>query len=874
MKNLTGNELRQKFLDFFAARGHLILPSASLIPQDDPSLLLIGAGMAPFKPFFTGKMKPPSPRIATCQKCVRTGDIENVGRTARHHTYFEMLGDFSFGDYFKKEIIPWSWEFLTKELEIPADKLWITIHTKDDEAFDIWHNVVGVPAERIVRLEDNFWEIGTGPCGPDSEIHIDLGKERGCGKPTCGPGCDCDRFLELWNLVFTQFNKNEDGSYTPLVHKNIDTGAGLERIASVLQGKPSNFETDLIYPIIEYAAKISGKEYAKDKKTDISLKVIADHARSLTFMIGDGILPSNEGRGYILRRILRRAIRHGRLLGIKDNFLVGAADVVIGMYGGHYTDLVEKASYIKKVIAMEESRFMATLEQGTELLNTAIADLKAKNQTTLPGAEAFKLYDTFGFPWELTEEILGEEGLTMDKNGFDKAMEEQRERARAARNDKEGRPVVYDTRKLKVSELTVDETSDEGSIVAIYPIAQPQGMDTAEDGTEVAVILDNTGFHAEGGGQLGDTGRLLAPAGIVNVENTKKLPDGSTIHLGSVAEGTISVGDKVSFEINNERKHDIARNHTATHLLQAALRKVLGDHVNQAGSYVGPDRLRFDFSHFAPVTPEELVQVEDMVNEKILASIPLDIQEMPIAQAKAKGAMALFGEKYGNIVRVVCVPGYSMELCGGVHVGNTAELGMFKILSESSVGAGVRRIEAVTGHGVLNYIRETEGMVNAIASNLKTSPAQILPRMAALQEEVKAEKHKYEELEHKMAASQLGSLDADAKEMKGFKVLVKQVSCDNVDALRQMGDQLRDKLGGIVVLAAPMGENKVSVLAMASKAAVAQGFHAGKVVKEVAQVMGGSGGGRPDMAQAGGKDVTKLPEALQKAWDVIPQLLK
>ena len=874
MKNLTGNELRQKFLDYFAERGHLVLPSASLIPHDDPTLLLIGAGMAPFKPFFTGKMTPPSPRIATCQKCVRTGDIENVGRTARHHTYFEMLGNFSFGDYFKKEVIPWAWDFLTKELELPADKLWITIHTEDDEAFDIWHNVVGIPAERIVRLEENFWEIGSGPCGPDSEIHIDLGPERGCGKPTCGPGCDCDRFLELWNLVFTQYNQNDDGTYTPLAHKNIDTGAGLERIASVLQGKPSNFETDLIFPIIEYAANIAKVEYAKDKATDVSLKVIADHARSMTFMIGDGILPSNEGRGYILRRILRRAIRHARLLGIKDKFLVGAAEVVIGMYGEHYKDLVEKRSYIEKVIAMEEARFMETLEQGTELLNTEIEALKAKNSTTLDGKEAFKLYDTFGFPWELTQEILEEQGMTMDKAGFDAAMEEQRDRARAARNDKEGIPVVYDTRSLNVSELTVDEASRAGKIVAIYPAHAPQSITTGEDGTEVAVILSNTCFHAEGGGQLGDTGRLLSGSGIVNVENTKKLPDGCTIHIGTVAEGTIAVGDEVTCELNISRKNDIARNHTATHLLHAALKKVLGEHVNQAGSYVGPDRLRFDFSHFSPVTAEELLEVENIVNEKILEAIDLDIRETEIAKAKEMGAMALFGEKYGNIVRVVTVPGYSMELCGGVHVANTSHLGMFKILSESSVGAGVRRIEAVTGHGALAYVREAENLINNVASELKARPAQIMGRLQALHQEVKDEKHKREEAEQKIAAAQLSDVDANVQEIKGCKVLIQQLAADSVEALRDMGDKLRDKFGGIVVLAAPMGEDKISILAMASKDAVAQGAHAGKIVKEVASVMGGGGGGRPDMAQAGGKDLSKLPEALNKAQEIIASQLK
>ena len=612
MKNLTGNEIRKRFLEFFAERGHLVLPSASLIPQDDPTLLLIGAGMAPFKPFFTGKMKPPSPRITTCQKCVRTGDIENVGRTARHHTYFEMLGDFSFGDYFKKEIIPWSWEFLTKELEIPADKLWITVHTEDDEAFAIWHDVVGVPAERIVRLEENFWEIGSGPCGPCSEIHIDLGAERGCGKPTCAVGCDCDRFLELWNLVFTQYNQNEDGTYTPLANKNIDTGAGLERIASVLQGKPSNFETDLIFPIIEYAANLAKVQYGVNKKMDISLKVIADHVRSMTFMIGDGILPSNEGRGYVLRRILRRAVRHGRLLGIDKMFLNGAVDVVIAMYGGHYTDLLEKKVYIQKVVEMEEARFLQTLQQGTEILNEEITCMEKSGVNELNGEAAFKLYDTFGFPWELTAEILEEQGLTMDKPGFDRAMEEQKNRARTARNDKAGRPVIYNTRGFDVAALTVNENTSHGEIVAIYPAGDPQPIATAEDGTNVAVVLSNTAFHAEGGGQLGDTGRLLATAGILKVESTKKLPDGVTIHIGTVTEGSLAVGEKVSFELDLERKNNIARNHTATHLLHAALKQVLGEHVNQAGSYVGPDRLRFDFSHFSPVTEKELVEIENI----------------------------------------------------------------------------------------------------------------------------------------------------------------------------------------------------------------------------------------------------------------------
>ncbi|WP_302158031.1 alanine--tRNA ligase [uncultured Acidaminococcus sp.] len=870
MKYLTGNEIRQKYLYFFKERGHLVLPSASLIPHDDPTLLLIGAGMAPFKPYFTGKVKPPATRITTCQKCVRTGDIENVGRTARHHTYFEMLGNFSFGDYFKKEVIPWAWEFLTKVLELPADKLWITVYPKDQEAYDLWHDVCGVPAERIVKLEDNWWEIASGgPCGPDSEIHIDLGEERGCGSPDCGPGCDCGRFLELWNLVFTQYNKEADGSYTPLQHKNIDTGLGLERVASVLQEKPSNFETDLIFPIIEYACKVSGKTYNADPKDDISLKVIADHARSVTFMIGDGILPSNEGRGYILRRVLRRAIRHGRLLGIRKEFLVGAADLVIDMYGDHYTDLREKKSYIEKVIAMEENSFLQTLEQGTDLLNQKIDAMRKAGSTVLNGEDAFQLYDTFGFPWELTEEILEEQGFTMDKEGFEKAMEAQRERARAARNDKEGKPVLYETRHLKLGNLTVDEASKNGKVAAIFPAHDTQPIQNAKSGDELAVILTNTAFHAEGGGQLGDTGRLVSDKGIFNVTDTKKLPDGYTIQLGTLEQGTLAVGDEVEFEVNLKRRGDIARNHTATHLLHAALKQVLGSHVNQAGSYVGPDRLRFDFSHFSPLTEEELAQVEDIVNEKILDAVDVEISQQDLEKAKEMGAMALFGEKYGKIVRVVNVPGYSMELCGGVHVSNTSHIGLFKILSESSVGAGVRRIEAVTGRGALAYTRELEDLIGEASAAVKGRPNNLVTRINALQEDLRAEKHRADEMEKKLVAAQAASVTADAKEVKGVPFLAQEVKVQDVDALRKMGDTLRDKTGGVVVLAAPMSADKVNILVMASKEAVQKGIHAGKIAKGVAQAMGGNGGGRPDMAQAGGKDASKVQAGLAKALELV-----
>ena len=849
------NDLREKYLSFFESKGHLRLPSFSLVPQGDNSLLLINSGMAPMKKYFTGEVTPPRTRVTTCQKCIRTPDIEQVGKTDRHGTFFEMLGNFSFGDYFKKEVIPWSWEFLTKELGLPADKLYITIHTEDDEAFDIWHNVVGVPEDHIVRLADNWWEIGSGPCGPDSEIHIDLGPERGCGKPTCGPGCDCDRFLEIWNLVFTQFNQMPDGTYPPLKNKNIDTGAGLERLASVVQGKPSNFETDLIFPIIEYAAKIANVEYGKDKATDVSLKVIADHVRSMTFMIGDGILPSNEGRGYVLRR------------------LTGAVDVVIGMFGHAYPNLVEKADFIKKVVEMEETSFLRTLKQGCELLNEEIEKLKAANKTVLDGATAFKLNDTFGFPWELTEEILEEAGMTMDKEGFDAALEVQRKMAREARNDKEGRPVVYNTSGINVAELKVDEAATEAKIVKMYPAHDAQPIENAADGTDVAVICDVTAFHAEGGGQLGDIGTITAPTGVIAVNVTKKLPDGAVIMIGSVTEGTVAVGDAVTFAVDKARKMDIARNHTATHLLHAALKQVLGAHVNQAGSYVGPDRLRFDFSHFSQVTAEELKKVEAIVNEQVLAGKAVNIEELPIEEAKKKGATALFGEKYGNIVRVVTVPDFSMEFCGGSHVSNTAQIGMFKIVSEGSSGAGVRRIEAVTGHGAVAHVNATEEMVNGLAAELKCRSCDVPTRLEALQCELKAAQKKAEELAAEIAKAQVSNVADQIKDANGVPVLVQKVNADSVDALRNLGDQMRDKVGGVVVLAAVMGE-KVSILTMATKDAVAKGVHAGNIVKAVAKLCGGGGGGRPDMAQAGAKDVAKVDEALAAAFDIVAAMVK
>jgi alanyl-tRNA synthetase len=870
--NLTGNELRKKFLDFFASKDHLILPSASLIPENDPTLLLIGAGMAPFKPFFTGKMKPPHPRVVTSQRCVRTGDIENVGRTARHHTFFEMLGNFSFGDYFKKDAIAWAWEFVTKEINLPADKLWITIHTKDDEAFEIWRNDIGIPAERIIRMEDNFWEIGPGPCGPCSEIYIDLGEERGCGKPDCAVGCDCDRFLEIWNLVFTQYDRDEAGNYTPLAKKNIDTGAGLERIASVLQNKPSNFETDLLFPIIEHAAAVAGVEYGKSAKTNVSLKVIADHARSMTVMIADGILPSNEGRGYVLRRVLRRAVRHGRLMGVDKPFLADIVDVVAKIFAEPYPAIGEKRAYIKKVIQLEEERFNTTLLQGMELLNKEIEGLKAAGKKVLDGATAFKLYDTFGFPWELTQEILEEQGLDLDKSAFDKAMSEQRERARAARQENEERVVLPDLSGIVTDKLTCDFSADTGKVVVV--LKDGQIVQEAHDGEEIALILDVTSFYAEGGGQVGDCGFITGPMGKVQVSNTKKLPDGTIYHIGTVIEGSLKTADNVKLAVDLPRRMATARNHTATHLMHAALKNVLGSHVNQAGSLVGPDRLRFDFSHFSAVTEEELAEVEAQVNKAILATIPVGIIETTIDIAKGMGAMALFGEKYGEKVRVVMAGDFSKELCGGTHVANTSEIAVFKIVSESGVGAGLRRIEAVTGGGALEYINSREKILHSAAAALKTRPEDLVSKAEAVNAQIKAVEHELNNAKTKLAKFAVEDLLAKKVAVGDIQVVTSQVNAADMDGLRGIADLVKDRIAsGIVVLGA-VNNGKVNFVAMATADAVARGAHAGNIVKAAATVAGGGGGGRPDMAQAGGKNPAKTDEALAAALETIKQQLK
>ena len=859
MKYMTGNEIRKAYLDFFESKKHLKLHSFSLVPENDPSLLLIGAGMAPLKPYFTGKLVPPSYRVTTSQKCIRTGDIDNVGRTARHHTFFEMLGNFSFGDYFKKEAITWAWEFLTEVLELDTNKLYVTVYPEDEEAYDIWHNIVGLADERIFKLEDNFWEIGEGPCGPDSEIFYDLGPERGCGKSTCNVGCDCDRYLEIWNLVFTQFNKTKDGSYEPLEKKNIDTGAGLERLASVIQQKESNFETDLLFPIMQKVIDVCHGDY-NNKEQKIAVKVIGDHIRAVTMMIGDGILPSNEGRGYVLRRILRRAVRFGRVLGIEEAFLADLVDIVIDMYKEAYPELAERKELIKTVIATEEAQFSATLAQGLELLNAMIED--ADGTGVLAGEKVFKLYDTFGFPVELTEEIVQEHGMTIDHDGFDKAMKAQQERARAARAKVSAKVATPDTTGLDQSALVKDENAVNARVVLIG--IDGAAVERAEKDTAITIILDKTPFHAEGGGQIGDTGYITGPSGKAEVTDTKSLANGLTYMIAIVTEGSLSKGDEVDITVDKVRNLDIARNHTATHLLQAALRKVLGTHVNQAGSLVTPERLRFDFTHFSPMTNEELAEVEKEVNRQIMKNVDLEIEEMPVDDAIKKGAMALFGEKYGDIVRVVNVPGFSCELCGGSHVPNTSVIGSFRIVGESGTGTGIRRIEAVTGKAAHERAVADAVLLQEAATLLKSKEADIPAKIEQLLTALKEAEREVAQLSHKLATSSLDDILAAKEEIHGVSVTAASVTVDSAEGLRDMADMVLDKVGGIVLLGAVQGD-KVSFVCKVDKELTKQGYHAGKIVKAAAV----AAGGRPDMAQAGGKDPQKLEEALKAGKEAV-----
>ena len=871
MKYMTGNELREAYLQFFAEKkGHLRLPSASLIPENDPTLLMIGAGMAPFKPFFTGKMKPPRTRITTSQRCVRTGDIENVGRTARHQTYFEMLGNFSFGDYFKKEAIAWAWEFLTDVLELPKEKLWVTVYPKDDEAVSIWHEQPGFLQDHIVKLDDNFWEIGPGPCGPDSEIYIDLGEERGCGSPDCAVGCDCDRYLEIWNLVFTQFDRTEEGQYEPLEHKNIDTGCGLERLASVIQNKKTNFETDLLFPIIEYTSKISGVVYGENAEKDISLKVIADHTRSMAIMIMDGIMPSNEGRGYVLRRILRRAVRHGRILGIHDKFLEGAVETVVGIYGNasDFEELVDKKEYIKKVISLEEDRFAATLAQGMELLTAHMDDLRCEGKNILAGEIGFKLYDTYGFPWEVTNEILHENGMELDKIAFDRAMNEQRERARAARQENQ-RVAVPDLSGIDTVNLHVDSNAEESTVVAIWKDGAL--VEELHDGEEAGIILKETPFYAEGGGQVGDEGLLQSELGRIHVSNAKKLPDGTVYHIGYIEEGILRVHDRVSIKIDAAKKLSSARNHTATHLLQAALKHVVGAQVNQAGSLVTPERLRFDFSNFEPVTPLQLEEVERMVNEQILMAKSVVISQMELAKAKEMGAMALFGEKYGDVVRVVSVPDFSIELCGGSHVNNIGEIGIFKIISETGIASGVRRIEALTGKAALDYMNGKAATLAAAAQILKCRDDEVSEHIEAALAENKKMKCELSSFAKERALGDVDVLLSSKKQIGDIAVSIGVVEANDMDEIRKIADMVLDRLVDGVVILAANHEGKVNLVAKASANAVAKGIHAGNIVKAAAKIVGGGGGGRKEMAQAGGKDPSKMSDALREAEKVIAE---
>ena len=856
------NELREKFLTFFESKDHLRLPSFPLVPQSDNSLLLINAGMAPLKPYFTGKEVPPRKRVTTCQKCIRTPDIERVGKTARHGTFFEMLGNFSFGDYFKHEVTAWAWEFITKELELPVDRLYVSVYEEDDEAYDIWTKEIGVAPDHMVRFgkEDNFWEIGTGPCGPCSEIYFDRGEKYGCGSPDCKVGCECDRFVEFWNLVFTQFDKDEDGNYNRLAHPNIDTGMGLERLAVIMQDVNNIFEVDTIRNIMLKVSEIAGVTYKKDEKTDVSLRVITDHIRSTVFLVSDGVIPSNEGRGYVLRRLLRRAARHGKLLGIKEKFLFELANTVIEESKGAYPQLAEKAEYIKTVISQEEDRFDKTIDAGLEILETIIKE----SEDIISGEDAFRLYDTFGFPIDLTLEIAEENGLSVDVNGFEAEMQTQRERARNARNVGEDagwdKDIFSEVKDVKTEFIGYTNNTCEAKVLILAENGEL--IDVAGEGAEVVIVTDKTVFYGESGGQVGDSGKITAAGLEIAVSDTKKAADGKFLHHGEILSGSIKKGDVVILKIDTLRRKDIEKNHSTTHLLQKALREVLGTHVEQSGSYVSDSRLRFDFTHFSAMTKEELAEVEKKVNDAILAQYPIEIFETDINSAKELGATALFGEKYGEKVRVVKMGDYSIELCGGCHLTNTGFAGMIKILSENGVAAGVRRIEAVTGRGVIKYLAEKDAETEKTAEILKTSVTDIAAKAESIMTELKSAEREISSLKSKMAGGLADELLGSAKDVKGIKVITAKLEGMDVDALRKLGDSLKEKESKLVTVLAGVNGDKVTFVAMATADAVKSGVHAGKIIKEVATFAGGGGGGKPDAAQAGGKDISKVDSAL------------
>ncbi len=874
MKHMGLNEIREAYLSFFESKGHLRLPSFSLVPQNDPSILLINAGMTPLKPYFTGAQLPPAPRVTTCQKCIRTPDIDQVGHTARHGTFFEMLGNFSFGDYFKKEIIPWAWEFCTLVLELDPARLHVTVYEEDDEAYDIWKNDVGLDPSHITRLgkKDNFWEHGTGPCGPCSEIFYDRGETHLCDNPNCGVACDCDRYIEFWNLVFTQYDRKEDGSYVPLEKKNIDTGAGLERVACIMQEVDNLFEVDTIKHVLDTVCSMAKVRYGEDAKTDVSIRVITDHIRSTTMMISDGILPSNEGRGYVLRRLIRRAARFGRALGIERNFLTKLAPVVIENSKAAYSQLEENSAFILNVILNEEERFNQTVTQGQALLDSYLEEVKASGGNLLAGTEVFRLHDTYGFPLDLTREIAAEVGVNIDEEGFREEMRVQRDKARKAMQDKVS--TAWGTsglpEEVKTFAATVFTGYDKLKDVAEVRMILAQGedgeasaLDEAVAGMDVTLIFDKTPFYANSGGQAGDKGELFADGLRIVVNDTTKTAENVFLHHAEIKSGHVKKGQWLEQSVDKTLRLATARNHTVTHLLHKALKEVLGAHVNQAGSMVSPERLRFDFNHFQAMSKDELIRVQERVNASILADKPVSTQLMTISDAKAAGAMALFDEKYGNEVRVVEVEGISKELCGGTHLLRSSQAGIFKIISESSIASGVRRIEAVTGSGAFAYIAESERILETVASELKSSRTELEVRAEQVQKELKAKDKEIAALENKLNAGQADELVGLAVQVGQIKALVTEVHAESTDALRDMADRLRDKLAPAVIVLASVQEGKIAITAMLSPEAVAAGYHAGQLVKAAAQITGGGGGGRPEMAQAGGKDPSKLPEALR-----------
>ena len=877
MEWMSTDDIRESFLSFFERQGHKRLKSFPLIPHDDKSLLLINAGMAPLKPYFTGKEQPPSKRVTTCQKCLRTPDLERVGKTARHATFFEMLGNFSFGDYFKEDAIPWAWEFATKCLKLPGDKIWVTIYENDDEAFEIWNKVVGIPKERIVKLgkDDNFWEIGLGPCGPCSELYFDRGADKGCGKPDCKPGCDCDRFMEFWNLVFTQFDKDEAGNYNRLPHPNIDTGMGLERIAAIMQGADNIFEVDVLKNIMDSVLKLSGKKYNENAKQDISLKVITDHIRSMTFMIGDGILPSNEGRGYVLRRILRGAARHGKLLGLNEPFLYRLVDRVAEVYRGVYPELMERRGYIKKVVKMEEERFDETIDQGIGRLQQYMDRMKSEGRKVLSGEDAFKLYDTYGFPLDLTREMLEEEGLDVDDDGFNEAMTVQKKRARANKmedgslwaNDE-----IMDELKLYSTKFTgYEKLNTEGRVLAI--IKDNELVSHASEGEDAAILLDETSFYAESGGQIGDKGRIYNDNVKMEITDCRKIGN-KFIHIGKIKKGIMSVGDVVNTAVDKVLRMDMARNHTATHLLQRALQEVLGSHVHQAGSLVTPDYLRFDFSHYQAMSDEEIKKVEKRVNEIIYDKLPVKVSETTLQKAQEMGAMALFSEKYGDTVRLVKVGDYSLELCGGTHVNNTSEIGIFKIMSEGAVGAGMRRIEACTGPKAYEYLSKYKDAFISLAGLLKVGESDVNDKINEMTAALKEKDHEIEKLKQQSMNLSAEEYTKGAVDLKGIKLLTLKKDGYNNKDLRSLNDTLKSKLGSGIIVLAGIEDKKINLVASVSRDVIDKGIKAGDIVKKVSAVLGGNGGGRPDMAQGGGKDKSRIDEAFGLCRSYIEDSLK